>query len=236
MDIQALLTLQDEDGRIRELQRELRVLLPKHKAEAQARLQAARDAVEAATRDNLAAQREYERFQRDYTHRREQMARAERNAARLSDAHAVDVAMQEHAKAAEGAASAEAAASEANQSLTPTERRLDQARAFEAEEDVAVQEIFEAIATRKAAVEAEIEKLKAQRTELAAAVPAGQLKYYERLSLTRWPCAVTFNRAESVCTGCNLVQPPSVMQAVLHADKDPSAAMVTCPACGRILL
>ena len=110
MDIQALLALQEEDGRLRELQRELRVLLPKRKAEAQARLQAARDAVEAATRENLAAQREIERFQRDYTRRREQMARAERNAAMLSDARALDAAMQEHASAAEAAARAETTA------------------------------------------------------------------------------------------------------------------------------
>lgn len=236
MDIQALLALQEEDGRLRELQRELRVLLPKRKAEAQARLQAARDAVEAATRENLAAQREIERFQRDYTRRREQMARAERNAAALSDARALDAAMQEHASAAEAAARAEAAVSNADQSLTPTERRLDQARAFEAEEDVAVQEINEAIAERKALIEAEIERVKARRAELAAAVSPVQLRYYERLALTRWPCAVEYARAEGVCTGCNLVQPPSVTQAVLHADGEPNAGLVTCPACGRILI
>ena len=236
MDIQALLALQEEDGRLRDLQRELRVLLPKRKADAQARLQAARDAVEAATRENLAAQREVERFQRDYTRRHEQMARAERNAAGLSDARSLGAAMQEHSSAAEAAARAEAAVSNANQNLSPTERRLDQARAFEAEEDVAVQEIYEAIAARKALVESEIEKVKARRAELAATVPAAQLRYYERLSLTRWPCAVPFGRADGVCSGCNLGQPPSVVQAMLHADKEPTAGLVTCPACGRILI
>ena len=71
----------------------------------------------------------------------------------------------------------------------------------------------------------------------AAEVPADQLRYYERLSLTRWPCLAEFNRAEGVCSGCNLVQPPSVKQAVTHADKDPAnAPMVVCPACGRILI
>lgn len=236
MDIQALLALQEEDGRLRDLQRELRVLLPKRRADAQARLQAARDAVEAATRENLAAQREIERFQRDYTRRREQMARAERNAAALSDTRALDAAMQEHATAAAAAARAEAAASNADQNLTPTERRLDQARAFEAEEDIAVQEINEAIAERKALVEAEIERVKARRAELAVAVPPVQLRYYERLSLTRWPCAVTYDRGAGVCSGCNLVQPPSVTQAVLHADKEPGAGLIICPACGRILI
>lgn len=236
MDIQALLALQEEDGRLRELQRELRVLLPKRKADAQARLQAARDAVEAATRENLAAQREIERFQRDYTRRREQMARAERNAAALSDARALDAVMQEHSAAAEAAARAEAAVSNADQNLTPTERRLDQARAFEAEEDVAVQEINDAIAARKALVEAEIERVKARRAELATAVPPAQLRYYDRLALTRWPCAVEYSRADGVCSGCNLVQPPSVTQAVLHADSEPTVGLVTCPACGRILI
>ena len=89
---------------------------------------------------------------------------------------------------------------------------------------------------RKKRVEEELAKVKDRRAALVAEVPPTQLKYYERLKLTRWPCAVEYNRTEGVCTGCNLVQPPSVTQAVLHADKNPGAPLVTCPACGRILI
>ncbi len=236
MDMQALLILQEEDGRIRDLNRELRDLLPKRKAEAHERLHAARKAVEKALENHLAAQREYMRFNRDYTRQRDIMARAERNAAMTSDAHAAEVAMQEYDAAGKAAAVAEAAALQASENLTPEERLLDQARAFEAEEEVAVQALLDAIQDRKALVEGELEKLQAHREELAKDVPANQLKYYERLRLTRWPCVVEFRRAEDVCSGCNLVQPPSVKQLVVHADANPVAGFVTCPSCSRILM
>ncbi len=236
MDIQALLALQEEDGRLRDLQRELKTLLPSRRAAAQARLAEARERVKAAEAENLQAAKEYDRFLRQFQRDRDRMARAERNAMGQTAARALAAADQEHRAAAAGAAAAEAGLAEADKNRTPTERKLDEARQAEAEEELAVQEIFDAIEARKALVEAESEKVKARRDALVADVPPAQLRYYDRLRLTRWPCAVPYNRAEGVCTGCNLVQPPSVTQAVLHADKTPDAPLVTCPACGRILI
>ncbi|MEG1480253.1 MAG: hypothetical protein RSD41_04540 [Kiritimatiellia bacterium] len=236
MDMQSLLALQDEDGRLRDLQREIKVILPRRKADAQARLQSAREAVESAQQINLSAQREYARFQRDYTRQRDIMTRSERNSASLTNSRAVGVAMSEHATATAAAEQAQAAAAAVAEALTPEERRLDQARAFEAEEEVAVQELFNAITERKTLIETEIAKVQVKRDELAQAVPEDQLKYYDRLRLTRWPCIVEYNRTESVCNGCNLVQPHSVTQGILFADQSPTSAMVICPACGRILI
>ena len=236
MDIQALLALQEEDGRIRDLQRELKTLLPARRKAADARLAEARKRVLAAEAENLQANREYDRFNRQFQRDRDRMARAERNATGMTGARGLAAADQEHRAAAESAAAAEAGMSAADKNRTPTERRLDEAKQFEAEEELAVQEILDAAAARKTAVEAELEKVQAKREALVAAVPPAQLRYYDRLRLTRWPCAVEYNRAEGVCTGCNLVQPPSVTQAVLHADKTPNAPLVTCPACGRILI
>lgn len=236
MDIQALQALQEEDGRLRDLQRELKTLLPKRRAEAKARLQAAQDAVEAAVQENLAAEREYKRFERDLYRQRDRMARAERNAAGMTNARALAAAEKEHRDAQIAAQTAEMDAAEADAARSPTEKKLDAARAFELEEEDAVREILATLDARKEQVELELNKVKARRDELAQAVPPDQLRYYERLRLTRWPCIAAFNRAEGVCTGCNLVQPPSVKQAVSHADKDPAnAPLVTCPACGRIL-
>ena len=237
MDTQALLALQEEDGRIRDLQRELKVLLPKRRAEAKARLQVAQEAVEAAVRETREAERAYRRVTRDSDRQRERMARAERNAIGLTGARALEAAQREHQAAAAAAQEADAAAATAKENRSPTERRLDDARKVEAEEEAAVHEILLTLDARKADVEAALEEAKARRVARAAEVPADQLRYYERLSLTRWPCLAEFNRAEGVCSGCNLVQPPSVKQAVTHADKDPAnAPMVVCPACGRILI
>jgi predicted nucleic acid-binding Zn-ribbon protein len=119
--------------------------------------------------------------------------------------------------------------------LTPTERELERARAFEAAEDVAVQETLSALDARKAEVEAAAAEVAARREAIGTEVPEEQRRYYERLRLIRWPCAVPYNRVDGVCTGCNLVQPPSVTQMVLHADKKPDAKLVYCPSCGRIL-
>lgn len=236
MDIQNLLTLQEEDGRLRDLQREIKVLLPKRRADAKARLQVARDSVEAATKANLEALREVERFQRDYTRHSARMSLAEQKAIGMTHARALDAAQSELDAASAAASAAESSAISASQALTPTERALDRARAFEAEEEVAVQAIYDAIEARKALVEEEITKVTARRDACVADVPAAQLRYYERLRLTRWPCVVPYNRTEHVCTGCNLVQPPSVTQAVLLSDKSDTATPATCPSCGRILI
>lgn len=235
MDITQLLALQDEDNRLRDLQRELKILLPQRRAEAKDRLQKARNLVEAAVQANIAAEREVERFRHDMSRQRDAMDRAARNSMGMTSIRGLDAIQVEHAAASAAAAAAEAALDGAANALTPTERELEKARAFEAEEDVAVQEILTAIEARKAEVEAAVESVSATRDAIAATVPVEQLSYYNRLRLTRWPCAVPYNRADGVCTGCNLVQPPSVTQTVLHADKKADAQIVRCPACGRIL-
>lgn len=235
MNIDKLLALQAEDNRLRDLQRELKVLLPQRRAEAKQRLQNARDAVARAEQANLAAEREYDRFSNDYSRQRDAAERAARNSMGMTSIRGLEAIQNELATADAAAAAAEAHMAEASQALTPTERELDRARAFEAEEDVTVQEILTSIETRKEEVEAEVANVTAAREAIAAEVPAKQLAYYTRLSLTRWPCAVPYNRQDHVCTGCNLVQPPSVTQTVLQADKKTDDTLIYCPSCGRIL-
>lgn len=235
MDITKLLELQVEDARLRDLQRELKVLLPQRRAEAKDRLQKARDVVEAAVQANLAAERQVERFSHDYARQREAMDRAARNSMGMTSIRGLEAIQAEHASAEAAAEAASAALSGAASDLTPTERELERARAFEAAEDVAVQETLSALDARKAEVEAAATEVAAQREAIATEVPEEQRRYYERLRLIRWPCAVPYNRVDGVCTGCNLVQPPSVTQMVLHADKKPDAKLVYCPSCGRIL-
>lgn len=235
-NIQRLLALQTEDSLHRALQNELKVLLPKRRAEAKARLQAARDAVEAAVQENEAAARTYNRFQDDYNRHRDQMRRSERNAIGLTNARALEAAQREHANAAAEADRAAAEADRAGSYVTPTERKLDEARAFEAQEEAAVQDIYDAIDARKADVEAKAAEAKTRCEAAATEVPADLLAYYTRLKLTRWPCVVEYDRKRNVCPGCNLIQPQSVTQAVLSAERRGEAGTVHCPSCGRILI
>lgn len=235
MDITKLLALQTEDGRLRDLQRELKVLLPQRRNEAKDRLQKARERVEAAVQANMAAEREVERLRGDYSRQRDAMDRAARNSAGMTSIRGLEAIQVEHASAEAAAVAVSASLDGATSALTPTERDLENARAFEAAEDVAVQEILNNIENRKAEVEAAAAAVTAEREALAAEVPEDQKRYYDRLRLIRWPCAVPYNRIDGVCTGCNLVQPPSVTQMVLHADKKADAKLVVCPSCGRIL-
>ncbi|MBO7181692.1 MAG: hypothetical protein J6V91_02780 [Kiritimatiellae bacterium] len=236
MKLETLLNLQEEDSRLRNLQRELTVVLPARRKEAKERLAIAQKAVQAATEENLAAQREYERFQHDYTQQRDNMSRAERNAGRISSLKGQEAAAAEYANAEAAANLAAAAATVAAENRTPTERRLDAAREFEAAEDMAVTELIASLEARKAQVEAEIVNIQERRGALAQAVEKDHLHYYNRVCKTCWPAIVQFDRQNSVCTGCNLVQPASVMQAVLASEKSDYAVIAHCPSCGRILL
>ena len=235
MKLDNLLALQDEDTRLRNLQRELVTLLPERRKAAKERLRIAQNAVDAATQENLAAQREYERFQHDYTRQRDNMNRAERNAGRIMSLKGQEAAAAEYAAAETAANAASDAANRAAENRTPTERRLDDARAFYAEEEIAIAAILAALDERKVQVEGEIASLQEHRNELAATVDPTQLHYYDRVRKGCWPAAVQFNRNDGVCTGCNLVQPASVKQAVLAADKSANAPLIYCPSCGRIL-
>jgi predicted nucleic acid-binding Zn-ribbon protein len=236
MKLDNLLALQDEDTRLRNLQRELTVLLPARRKDAKARLAYAQNATKIAEQENLSALREYERFQSDYTRQRDNMNRAERNAGYSSSLKAQEAAAAEYAAAERAANAAAEAAGRIAENRTPTERRLDAARAFEASEDIAVANILASLDERKVQIEAEMANIQVRRDALVAAVDPKHLHYYDRVRKTCWPAAVQFNRNDSVCSGCNLVQPASVKQAVLAAEKTDYTTLVHCPSCGRILL
>lgn len=235
MNIETLLKLQAEDNHIRQLQHEYTVVLPARRAEAKKRLEAARAAVDRAEQDNLAAINEYKRFQHDYTNSRNQMFNAERKGAMQTHARGVNAAAAEYDAAAESAARAAENAERANASLTPTERRLDAARAYEAEEDVAVQKILETLEARKAALKEEIAQLQAGADAIAAEVEPRLLKLYNRVKLTRWPALAELNRTTSVCAGCDVMQPIAIKQALIAEAKNPTGKLLCCPCCGRIL-
>ena len=235
MNIDTLLKLQAEDSRIRLLQHEYDVVIPARRADAKKRLKAARDAVERAEQDNLAAIKEYTRFQHDYTASRNQMFNAERRGAAQTNARGVNAAVAEYDAAAENAARAAENAERAYAARTPTERRLDAARAYEADEDIAVQKILETLDARKAAIKEELAQLQAVAAEIATEVEPRLLKLYNRVKLTRWPAVAELNRTSSVCAGCDIVQPIAIKQELVAEEKHPTGKLLCCPCCGRIL-
>lgn len=235
MNIENILALQEEDGRIRLLQHELKTVLPARRAEAKARLKAAQAAVELATEENLAMQREYDRYQTDYTKQRNTMLRAERNAMGQTRSRSLKAAGAEYEMAKQALARAEAAALRVDESLTPSERRLDAARAFEIEEEQVVTAMLQDLATREDAVKAEMARCTEQRKAAFATLPGELSAHYERVKKTRWPAVAAFDRHASACAGCNIKQPSYVAQKLDAANASDEGAFVCCPNCGRIL-
>lgn len=79
------------------------------------------------------------------------------------------------------------------------------------------------------AIEGEIAALQAQRRLLTPEVPAAALSVYERVLVSREGLAMVPLLGAS-CGGCNMVQPPQVINEVML-----KAKLVACDSCNRIL-
>jgi predicted nucleic acid-binding Zn-ribbon protein len=87
----------------------------------------------------------------------------------------------------------------------------------------------DAIAKREAASKADIEKLKAERAELAGGVDETFLSRYERIMRHRRDAAIVPVQHGN-CGGCHLQLPPQTVHQAKGGE-----GLVTCDECGRIL-
>ncbi len=229
MDIQSLLTLQEIDGRLRDLAIELKQL-PKRRSDAKNRLNDAAAAVEKAQASLDALKHAAATFGEDARRNRDHASKVSQSQIELRSMKAFKASAIEIDKAQAAADEAAQKLNQTNDSITPEEMRLRDAEISYKQENQIVQEMLDGLAERKAAIESEQAKVEAEREAAVKAVDQDDLDYYNRLRKTRWPAIVTFNHAGSVCTGCNLRQPPSVEQQVRRNDN-----LVFCQSCGRIL-
>ncbi len=231
-DIEPLIDLQDVDGRIRELELELKDL-PRRRALETARLNGSIADLESA-KAALAAVNSRVRSDE------EEAKAAEEKISQLKIAQTSLKTNKEYAqysmqidivqKEIEGALERIAAATAPDGDVAAAERRLADAQAKYDGEKVGVDKFCAEIDERITALEGELAAAKEERTEKARNVTDPKYKlYYERLRTKRWPVVVPLT-PEGVCDGCHLVQPPHVAQLV-----DRNAGMVACTMCGRIL-
>ena len=227
--VQSLIDLQEVDGRIRELELELKDL-PRRKAHEMARLSGVSADLQAAKANQEYANQRVKNYEEDAKSLKERIQQLRTTQAGLKtnkeyQQYSVQIDLVNH----------DLDAAENNQlaamdSLPSAEARVNEAQAkFDAEKsgiDVLCAEIDERIAM----VKAELEEQQALRAEKAKLVTDPRfMLYYERLRTKRWPVVVPLSR-EGVCDGCHLVQPPSVSQMVDH-----NAGLVACTMCGRVL-
>ncbi len=236
--VEALIDLQEVDGRIRELETELKDL-PRRKALEMARLSGVSADLDAAKANQTYAQQRVDGLESDAKALKDKIQQLKTTQAGLKSnkeyqQYSMQIDLISH----------DLEATESNQiaamdELPSAERRISDAQAkYDAEKggvDAYCAEIDERIARAKA----ELAECQADRVEKAKAVSDPQfMLYYERLRLKRWPVVVPLTH-EGVCDGCHLVQPPSVGQLVSANEKNGAAGrqqrIVACTMCGRIL-
>jgi predicted nucleic acid-binding Zn-ribbon protein len=227
--VQSLIDLQEVDGRIRELELELKDL-PRRKALETARLSGVSADLKSAKANEEYANQRVRNFEEDAKSLRERIQQLKTTQAGLKSnreyqQYSVQIDLINH----------DLDAMENNQMaamdvIPSAQARVNEVQAkFDAEKsevDAFCAEIDERIAM----VKRELEEAQKERAEKAKLVTNPKfMLYYERLRTKRWPVVVPLTH-EGVCDGCHLVQPPSVAQMVDH-----NADLVACTMCGRVL-
>ena len=236
--VETLIDLQETDGRIRELEVELKDL-PRRQALERARLSGVSADLEAAKAGQAYANQRVKNYEADALALKEKVRELKLNQAGLSSnkeyqQYSIQIDLVNH----------DLEATENNQlaamdDLPSAQSRVDDAQAkFDAEKG-GVDAFCAEIDERIAAVKAELAECQKERVEKATLVSAPKfMLYYERLRMKRWPVVVPLTH-DGVCDGCHLVQPPSVAQLVSANAKNGEAGrpqnIVACTMCGRIL-
>ena len=236
--VEALIDLQEVDGRIRELESELKDL-PRRKALETARLSGVSADLQAAKANQEYANQRVRSFEDDAKALKDKIGQLKTTQAGLKSnreyqQYSMQIDLVNHdLEAAENQQLA------AMDDLPSAQARIDDAQAKYDAEKGGVDAFCAEIDERIAAVKAELAEAQKERAEKAKAVTDPKfMLYYERLRTKRWPVVVSLTH-DGVCDGCHLVQPPSVGQladanAKNGAEGKPQA-IVACTMCGRLL-
>ncbi len=236
--VELLLELQEVDGRIRELEVELKDL-PRRRALETARLSGVSTDLESAQAALKYAQDRVKSFETEAADLKEKVRQLKVTQASLKSnkeyqQYSIQIDLINHnIEAAENNQLA------AMDNIPSAEKRVEDAQARYDSEKGGVDEFTAEIDERINAVKAELEECQAIRVEKAKAVNNSKfMLYYERLRMKRWPVVVPIT-ADKVCDGCHMVQPDSVNQLAvangINASNNKPQSIVACTMCGRIL-
>ena len=236
--IEALVELQEVDGRIRELELELKDL-PRRKALETARLSGVSADLQSAKANYDYVVQRIKGYETDAAALRAKVAELKRTQMGLKTNKeyadfSIQIDLVNH-----DLETTENNQLAAEDELPGAQARIDAAQAKFDEQKGGVDQFCAEIDERIAAVKAELDEAQKERAEKSKAVNDPKfLLYYERLRTKRWPVVVALTH-DGVCDGCHLVQPPSVGQLADANAKNGEAgrpqSIVACTMCGRIL-
>ena len=236
--VEALIGLQEVDGRIRELEMELKDL-PRRKALEMARLSGVSADLQAAKAGEDYVNGRVKGLESDAQALKEKiqqlkMAQAGLKTNKEYQQYSVQIDLVSH-----DLETLENSQIAAMDDLPSAQARIADAQARYDAEKGGVDRCCAEIDERIAAVQAELAEAQKARVEAAKAVTDPKfLLYYERLRTKRWPVVVALTH-DGVCDGCHLVQPPSVGQLadanLRNGEAGRPQSIVACTMCGRIL-
>ena len=236
--VEALIGLQEVDGRIRELEMELKDL-PRRKALEMARLSGVSADLQAAKAGEDYVNGRVKGLESDAQALKEKiqqlkMAQAGLKTNKEYQQYSVQIDLVSH-----DLETLENNQIAAMDDLPSAQARIADAQARYDAEKGGVDRFCAEIDERIAAVQAELAEAQRARVEAAKAVTDPKfLLYYERLRTKRWPVVVALTH-DGVCDGCHLVQPPSVGQLadanLRNGEAGRPQSIVACTMCGRIL-
>ena len=236
--VEALIGLQEVDGRIRELEMELKDL-PRRKALEMARLSGVSADLQAAKAGEDYVNGRVKGLESDAQALKDKiqqlkMAQAGLKTNKEYQQYSVQIDLVSH-----DLETLENSQIAAMDDLPSAQARIADAQARYDAEKGGVDRFCAEIDERIAAVQAELVEAQKARVEAAKAVTDPKfLLYYERLRTKRWPVVVALTH-DGVCDGCHLVQPPSVGQLadanLRNGEAGRPQSIVACTMCGRIL-
>lgn len=229
--IDDLVALQDQDGIVRDLERQLKDI-PIRKEQEMERIRLEQNAVEHAKAELAGVRADIAEAEANADAKRTQIRNLEtaklsmKTNREFSEANATLVTMKEDLTKLEDICLEE------QERIAPAEKALAEANerlaAAKAEIDDYIQELDQRLVEAKA----DLEEAVRVRAELAAPLqtPAGRrfLMAYERLSKGKWPALVKVE--DRVCQGCHMELPASKMQDIARATNP-----VVCEYCGRMV-
>ena len=238
--IQALIDLQEVDGRIRELESELKDL-PRRKALETARLNGVGADLSAAKADREQADQRVKNFEASAQALKDKIqslkvAQAALKSNREYQQYSTQIDLISHDL--ETTENNQLAAMDV---IPSSDQRLADAQAKYDAEANGVKSLCDEIDELMAQRTADLAEARKERAEKAKLVTDPRFMIiYERLRTKRWPVIVPLT-SECVCDGCHMVQPANISQLVDKNEvcaNDPSKGeqeIVTCQMCGRLL-